>query len=54
MMKNYLSWLNSGAEVSVILDRKSYERLKKNFALIPHQLIIPASDKEPLLFLKNQ
>jgi len=45
--------LNSGAKVGVILHHKSYERLKKNFALIPHQVIL-ANDKQPLVLVNNQ
>ena len=46
--------LNSGASVGVILDQKNYERLKKAFALIPHQLIVPANDKPPLVLINNR
>src|SRR5262245_57769094 len=46
--------LNSGASVGVILDQKNYERLKKAFTLIPHQLIVPANDKPPLVLLNNR
>jgi 4-amino-4-deoxy-L-arabinose transferase-like glycosyltransferase len=45
--------LKSSAKVSVILDSRSYERLKKNFDLIPHQLITPSSEIQPLVLVNS-
>jgi hypothetical protein len=45
--------LKSGAEVSVILDARNYERLKKSFDLIPHQLITPSSEIQQLVLVNS-
>jgi hypothetical protein len=42
--------LKSSAKVSVIPHHRTYERLKKSFDLIPHQLITPSSEKQPLFW----
>jgi hypothetical protein len=41
------------AKVSVILDSRSYERLKKSFDLIPHQLITPSSEIQRLVLVNS-
>ena len=41
------------AKVSVILDSRSYERLKKSFDLIPHQLITPSSGIQRLVLVNS-
>jgi len=45
--------LKSSAKVSVILDFRSYERLKKSFDLIPHQLITPSSEIQRLVLVNS-
>ena len=45
--------LKSGAKVSVILDARNYERLKKSFDLIPHQLITPSSEIQRLVLVNS-
>jgi 4-amino-4-deoxy-L-arabinose transferase-like glycosyltransferase len=46
--------LKSSAKVSVILDYKNYERLKKSLDLIPHQLITPSSEVQRLVLVNSR
>ena len=48
-----LQLFKGSAKVSVILDSRSYERLKKSFDLIPHQLITPSSEIQPLVLVNS-
>ena len=45
--------LKGNAKVSVILDNKNYQRLKKNLDLIPHQLIAPSSKIQQLVLVNS-
>jgi hypothetical protein len=46
--------LKSSAKVSVILDHRSYERLKKSLDVISHQLFTPSNEKQPLVLVNNR
>jgi hypothetical protein len=50
MTKKLFQLLKSSARVSVIPHHRTSERLKKSFDLIPHQLITPSSEKQPLFW----
>jgi 4-amino-4-deoxy-L-arabinose transferase-like glycosyltransferase len=45
--------LKSNVKVGVILESRSYQRLKKSFDLIPHQLITPPSDIQRLVLVNS-
>jgi 4-amino-4-deoxy-L-arabinose transferase-like glycosyltransferase len=45
--------LKGSAKVSVILDNRNYQRLKKSLDLIPHQLITPASEIQTLVLVSS-
>jgi len=45
--------LKGSAKVSVILDNRSYQRLKKSLDLIPHQLITPSSEIQQLVLVNS-